>query len=501
MARRPEGGNVVQLAAVQGAKGRRGRGGGTQADKLLTALDGCALWHTPDREAFITLTAPNPGGQGDHAENWPLRHKEARAWLSGRFYDRHGTTPGAQAMEDALRVLEGRALREGECHAPALRVGEHGGRIYLDLADPLWRAVEIGPSGWCVVPMAPVKFVRPKAMRPLPAPEAGGLIEALRGYVNLGSDDDWRLVVGYLVGALRPRGPYPILCINGEQGSAKSTTTRMLRALIDPNASPLRSPPRDERDLVVSADNSWALAFDNLSSIEAWNADALCRLSTGGGFATRALHTDRDELVIEAQRPVILNGIPDLGNRADLADRSLAIVLPAIPEGARQSEAGLWERFDAARPAILGALCDAVACALRRLPSIELPSSPRMADFAAWVTAAEPALGWADGAFLATYAGNRAGQVEVAIDADPVAVGVRQLADEQASWEGTATALLEALEARVPERQRGRNWPGAAHALSARVRRAAAPLRQVGVVVQTFSERTRRTIRISRQAT
>src|SRR5437868_13535290 len=94
------------------------------------------------------------------------------------------------------------------------------------------------------------------------------------------------------IAAFRPTGPYPILMLQGEQGTAKSTTTRILRSLIDPNVSPLRTVPRNERDLMIAATNSWAQCFDNLSHIPLWFADALCRLATGGGFATRKLRTD-----------------------------------------------------------------------------------------------------------------------------------------------------------------------------------------------------------------
>src|SRR3546814_4508346 len=96
--------------------------------------------------------------------------------------------------------------------------------------------------------------------------------------------------------------------ISGEQGSSKTTTARVCRALCDPNLAPGRAPPRDERDLISTASNSHVMSYDNLSSMPPWLADGLARIATGSGYAARELHTNMDEVVFEGQRPVILNG-------------------------------------------------------------------------------------------------------------------------------------------------------------------------------------------------
>ncbi len=149
------------------------------------------------------------------------------------------------------------------------------------------------------------------------------------------------------------------------------------------------------------------LCFDNLSGLRPWFSDALCRLSSGGGFSARELYTDSEEVLFNATRPVILNGIDDIATRQDLIDRSLVLTLPPIPEEKRQLEACVWAKFNEARPKILGALLDAVSMALKRFDDVKLSSYPRMADFTQWVTAAEPALNWPEGSFVAAYNGNR----------------------------------------------------------------------------------------------
>ena len=287
--------------------------------------------------------------------------------------------------------------------------------------------------------------------------------------------------------ALRPSGPYPILVLLGEHGAAKSTVARLLRALVDPNTAPLRADPREPRDLMIGASNGWVIAYDNLSKLPTWLSDALCRLSTGGGFATRELYSDTEETIFDAERPVIVTGIEELATRSDLLDRALVVYLPTIPESDRCSERELWGDFERLRPRILGALLDAAACAVRELPTTHLEATPRMADFAEWVAAAEPALPWPPGDFLAAYSGNRGEANELTLEASPIGSAVRELAQD--GFEGIATDLLGRLEEIVGEAvTRRKDWPGSPRVLSGELRRIAPNLRALGVEVEFARE-------------
>ena len=462
----------------RGASGRRQRP--RQQDTLIGLTELCEFWHDANRNAYVTFIV------NGHCEHWPVRSHEFRMWLSGRFYEATGGAIGSQILEDGLRILEARALYDAPEHEPFIRVGRYDDKLYLDLCDARWRLVEITPGSWSVVANPPLKFLRSSSMRPLPEPQHGGMIEELRGFLNV-SDDGFVLVVAWLVAALRERGPYPVLVVNGEQGTGKSVFSRMIRSLIDPSAAPIRAVPKDERDLVVSASRSWALAFDNLSGVPVWFADALARLSTGSGFTTRMLHTDRDEFIFAGSRPIVLNGIASLTDRADLADRAVTIHLAVIPDTARQPEDEIFAGFEAKRPLILGALLDAVSVALRKLPTVKLDRAPRMADFAKWVTAAEPGLGWEHGAFLDAYNQNRRDAVESSFEADSVAVAIRDfiLTEHPDRWTGTPTQLLSALNSRVSDDERkSRNWADTPQRLGNRIDRVAPLLRSKGFAVQ-----------------
>jgi hypothetical protein len=325
-------------------------------------------------------------------------------------------------------------------------------------------------------------------MLPLPAPKPGGSLDDFRSYLNCGAGDDvdddlFRLLVGFTVGACRPTGPYLVLVLGGEQGSAKSTTARAIRRLIDPNKAGDRSAPRDERDLAIAIRNGRIVSLDNLSRLSDWQSDALARVATGAGFATRQLYTDSDEFMVYAARPIIINGIGDLATRSDLLDRSVLVDLPRIDPAHRRSETELWAAFDRDHPRLLGALLDAVSAAWSGEDYVRLDRPPRMVDATRWVTAAEPVLGWPANSFVAAYARNRSSAHELALDASPIALPLRVLA-ARGRWLGTASELLAVLAKMVSEDvARARDWPASSGSLGNQLRRLAPNLRAVGIGV------------------
>ncbi len=474
---------IIPLPSRDSADEKKKKKGPTQAELLIMLAHDAELFHDAEQKTYATFYG------SDSLETWPLKGKGFRRWLLNRFWEEQHKAPGAQALQDALNVLEAQACFEGPERPVFTRLAEQEGNIYLDLGNDAWETVEVTPEGWRVINNSPVKFTRSKGMLALPRPQAGGDLADLRKFINFDSEEDWLLLLAWLVAALRPTGPYPVLVLQGEQGSAKSTTAKVLRSLVDPNMAPLRTTPREERDLAIAANNSWVLCFDNLSGVRPWLSDALCRVSTGGGFATRTLYENDEETIFDYVRPVIVNGIDQIATRHDLLDRSLIITLPVIPDGERKDEKTFWPAFKEAQPKILGALLDAVVVGLRNIDQVQLDRLPRMADFAKWIVAAEPALSWEPGGFMAAYDGKRAEAVEQALEGDTVAVAVQSFLADVDDWEGSATELLEALGDYVPEQaQKTRAWPKTARTLSNRLRRAATFLRQVGVDVEFYRE-------------
>jgi hypothetical protein len=452
----------------------------TQAHIIIDLVkeSGAPVW--VDKQGVFWVTFEVNG----HLEHHRLRSEAARRYLR-QLSEKASIIPGAQAVQDAIATMEALAP-QSEPQTVFVRVGEAPGRIYLDLGSPDWSAVEIDCDGWRIAKVPPVRFKRAKGMLALPIPVKGGELAELRRFLDPIPELDWRFAVSWLLAAMRPKGPYPIAKVNGEQGSGKSTRSRMLRALVDPNACPLRSAPRKEQDLAIAANNGWVVAYDNLSGVSEDLSDALCRVSTGGGFATRALYSDDEETLLDYQRPVLLNGIDEIATREDLADRSIPINLPRIEEENRREESEVWASFEEARPRILGALLDVIVAGLKKLPSIKAKRLPRMADFAKWILACEESLGWEPESFLSAYFGVRTQMSENAIEGDLFSRSIVALVQEKTEWKGTAPELLSALNARLDEAERKiKGWPQDATRTSNKLRRVSPSLRRVGVLVDS----------------
>ncbi len=463
--------NEPELDATSGRK--------SQATVLIELASQAEFFHMSEGDAYASVEI------NGHLETWQLRSGGFRDWLMHRYYETEGKSPSSQALQDALNVLHGRARYEGKAREVHTRIATYEGAIYYDLGDDTWRVVRMTAAGWSVIASAdaPVRFRRPRGMLPLPEPSRGGNIDELRSFVNV-KDEDWTLLVAWLVAGLRPNLPMPLLALYGAQGSAKSTTARVLASLIDPFKAALRSEPRDERDLMIAARNRWCLTFDNLSRISNSLSDALCRLATGGGLSTRELYSNDEETMFEALRPVIINGIEDLATRGDLLSRAVILYLPPLSGTERRKEADLWREFEQARPSICGALFDAVCIALGRFEGVELDSLPRMADFATWAVAAEPAFGVPAGTFIEAYAVNCATANTTALDDSPLSEAVVNLLEAQPTpiWSGRPSELLEELKRHVSEQTlRDRTWPKAANHLTNKLRRLEPSLRAIGI--------------------
>jgi len=449
----------------------------SSSQALIKLTEDFMFFHSPDGKTYASVPI------NSHREIHSIRSKLFSHLLQGRYYKKYKKGLNRNALEDVVSVLESKAMFEGDQYDVHVRVAESVGHIYVDLGNKLWEIADVTSSGWEITQDTPVKFIRPKGMLEFPMPIKGGSIEDLRSFINLPNEESWVLLVSYLLFSLTSKGPFPILIVQGEQGAAKSTFCRVVRSLVDPATSPLRTMPANTRDLMVSAQNGWLMVYDNLSGLSSVMSDALCRLSTGGGFATRELYSDSDETLFEASRPVCLNGITEFATRDDLLDRALILKLPSIPDDQRKDEKSFWTDFELMQPCILGGMLSVLSDALKYLPEVSLEYSPRMADFAKFSTAVEKAMDWPGNTFMSTYNSNRILSVEMSLDADPVAQAIISI--EKQEWEGTATDLMDELERQVSDSiKRSKSWPSAPNWLSNRVRRLVPAFRKIGIEIE-----------------
>lgn len=446
-----------------------------------------ALFSTGDSVAFADLIIAG------HRETWPIRSKQFRyeyiRYLRRQFEQLTGTgTVLALTMERSLMKsavnaavdeFEMRAICSRSTREVHVRVAADGDHLYIDLVDPDWHAVQVTAAGWSVVQSPPVHFRRTSGMRPLPFPERGASIDALRPFLNI-NENDFVLVTAFLLAALQPYGPYPIFTLIGEQGASKTSLVRMLRSLVDPSSVPSGALPFSGRDLYIAAHNAHIQAFENVSKLSDLMSDHLCRLATGGGIRTRALFTNSDETLLRMARPIMLEGIANFVTRADLLDRAIIFVAEPLPH--RKTERILHAEFERQRPGIFGALLDRLVIGIRQLPDTRLANPPRMADFATWAVAC----GLDD--FETAYRANRQAAIDVILDHDALARAVRAFVQQE--WAGTATELLDVLGPSVKITN--------AKTLSDELTQLAPMLRTVGLDIKYQRQADRRGIRIIR---
>jgi hypothetical protein len=466
----------------------------SKTDKILELLDGVELFlaDSGSDDVYVRVNIRK------HKEVWPVRSKRFKRWVISEYKKEFNKNISVQSVINALDVIESETQERNIIKRIHTRLAFHDDCVYFDLCDDRWRAVRISKDGWQVVEDPPVMFLRNGAMKPLPVPTDGGSLTELKQILNL-DERNFILSMSWLVGAMN-HGPYPILAIDGAQGVGKTMVSKTLRNIIDPASAPLRFFPKDKRDLLISSEKSLVLAYDNVSSIPDWLSDALCRMATGGGDSWRQLYEDREEVTFQSTRSIILNGIGINISRHDLLDRTIKCKLERISSSMRRREAEILAAFDEAHPRILGALCTATAEALKNQHSVEIEDVPRMADFAFWVTAAEPALPWENGKFLEYYRDNIAGTITVAVENDPVAWGIMKMANDLDDWEGTPTQFYNKLHNYASEEAKMSSvWPKDVATFGKHLKRIEAFLHDLGYFIEGGKEDRERKKRLRRK--
>ncbi len=453
-----------------------------QADQLvsLARSSGTVLFHDEFGEPHAHAR------MGNARRTYKLRSQEVREWLSQQLWMTERKACNGESLSAALNTLAGIARYEGSCKPLENRVAWHEGALWYDLSDAEGRAVKITADGWDISTDPPIVFRRYNHQRPQVLPVRGQPLGILAPLINLTDPKQCPLLLTYLVTCLLPDIPHPIAVFFGPQGAAKSTATRLFRRLIDPSSLDVLS-FADPRQLPQVLFHHYFPCFDNVSAVPEEISDLLCRAVTGEGFSRRRLYSDDEDLIYHFRRCICLNGITLVAEKPDLLERCLLFPLDRIPEGRRQEERQVLATFEGLRPALLGALFDALAGALRRYPSLPAVPLPRMADFARWGCAVADTLGFGADTFLSLYQENIRSQHEAALEADPVALAVAELMTERQQWTGTPSELLLQLQRLVRScGSQAQVWlPRHPNALTKQLNVLRANLLQAGIEIDT----------------
>jgi hypothetical protein len=407
----------------------------------------------------------------------------------------------AELIEELQDTAQDMPLETHEVHHRVARGTT--GQIFVDLHDQNNLVLEVDRDGYRhhdfddELPL----FLRTPGMTALPDPVGVvGNVELLRGFLNFGTENNWYLIIVFILYSLRPLGPYAILVVLGTAGSSKSTFSRILRLLIDPSSVPTQALPRSVADLMITASNSHLLVFDNVRTLSLELSDALCQLATGGGVRKRTLYTDNEETLIHVTKPCILNGIDDVASQPDLVSRCILMELPAIT--VRRTEEELNSKLAASISAIFAGLMTALSKTLAELDNVTDFPDARMADFARFGVAVERALGWPANSFKEAFAQNQQQQMTNSLGDDPLAAAIRTLVhaevEADSTYTKTPTELLVALREVATHRQlSNRAWPMSPLSLGKRLKKMEPALRACGVGI-TFHHSGNRTISVKR---
>jgi hypothetical protein len=184
-------------------------------------LDGLDFWHDQDGDAMVSIPVE------DHVEHMKIEGNKFPQYLGRRIWTQTKKPATSESLKQIVNLCVAQARYDGSSIPCYTRIAGHEGRIYIDMGDPQWRVIEVTGGGWRIIPNteAPIRFRRSSAARALPEPTSGGDIGKLRDVVNLQDNDAYRLLVGYILGALDPDGPYSTLVFLGEHGSGVDLTT------------------------------------------------------------------------------------------------------------------------------------------------------------------------------------------------------------------------------------------------------------------------------------
>ncbi|HCC35081.1 MAG TPA: hypothetical protein DEQ02_05395 [Ruminococcaceae bacterium] len=475
-------GEIIDYAEEEEEESKR-----TQAEKLLklTGGMGLTLFHDDYMEpfAYIPINA--------HREVWVTKDKNFKYFLARAYYKKFNRPLNNEALAQTVSVLESQALFDGEKISLNLRTAERDGNFYYDLCNEQWEAVRIS-SGKVEIDNDPgILFRRYNHQAEQVMPVPGGDIRDILNFFRVKPGCELLFLI-YVVSCFIPDIPKPCLIIYGEKGAAKSTSFQLLKLLIDPSGLEMLTLPKDTGELIRTLNKHLFCPFDNVSGISAEISDELCKAVTGAGTVRRALYSNDDDIVFQYKRCLAINGINNVATRPDLLDRSVLIELERITETDRQTMGKILHDFEAARPALLGAVFDTLANAMAIRPDVNLSVHTRLADFDEWGYAIAEAVENGGGEkFLRQFRENRAAQNEAAIESHPVASCIIKLMEDQTEWKGTASELLKRVEDIAEDirvNTKDRFFPKAGHVLVRRLKEVKSNLEEAGIHLNNLRE-------------
>lgn len=278
--------------------------------------------------------------------------------------------------------------------------------IEYSLKDKKQRVVIIDKDGWHLSTDAKHKFLHSSASKPQVIPKRceKNPIELLKPFLNL-KGNDLIIFVIWLIQAFCA-GNHSALLLSAERGGGKSSTSRIIRTIVEPSGVDVSYLSKNKEELLNTLSNLYLVCFDNVRDITKEQSDLLCSAITKGTATKRALYTNNEMYVQKLHNTIVINGISVIPKESDLAERFLVVNLKKLTPEKMRREKDLWDSFNNELPYILGAIFETLSKAMRHFETLSLENMPRMADSFADMIAIALALGISEEEFRAIYTEN-----------------------------------------------------------------------------------------------
>lgn len=406
---------MALLAAAEGRVVAGWRGGKVRANGDMSSAQRC-------QRDFITMVM-NSGWQfyvgddgdeyaefehGNHVERRPVGDEWMASKLRSMFYAQFGAPMSdrvlAGALSYAVSVSGARQRPRVSLRKRVAQVLPPGGdarglKVYYDLVNDGWEAVEVTAAGWRVLrgKDVPRLFWRPAFARAQVAPVAPPGDPALwledAFTRHFAPSTNTFLFAAVVVAALAGPRQYPLVCLVGAPGSGKTTTMNLVKRLVDPHGAGAGGLPPDDANRAPVLKEQYLTLFDNVGGVDAAAADFLCRVCTGGSVQARKYYTNSGLDVVDVQGKVMMTSIRPVIRASDLIDRSVTFTFDRLGDYATAEQ--VEARFERDLPMILGAAFSVISRAIPIYAALDADASrkwSRLASFDIWLYAVGEAL-------------------------------------------------------------------------------------------------------------
>lgn len=435
------------------------------------------------------------------AEYMEIQGNGYRKYLRYMFYEKYRKAVPKDVLQQVLDTLADKAQIEGEEITPAYRCAYYEEKIFYYLADREQTVICIDENGYRVVAESPVPFIKKQNMSEQVLPEKSDISLKKLGvrYWKFATEEDRILHWVLLITRFIAEGSQPLIYYFGDRGSAKSTSMKLDKAIVDPSEIDIKALPKSIPDVIASVTNQYMVCFDNVSQISDELSNIFCIVATHGYYSKRKLYSNNEECAIKLNARISFSGITNLSTKPDLIDRMVCLKLNRIDSGKRRTETEIMENFEKDLPYILDGIFQTLSKAIPIFKNLNLKHLPRMADFAKWGYAVAEALGYGGDKFMRIYEKNQNELLENMVSEDAVITVLIEMMKKRHHFRGKVTELLSILTTMAEDMNLDIRvgWARDASALSRRLYESQSVLSMFGIGIHRGKANGERYIELS----